>query len=85
VCASEHVAVAFGEDHDAARARDVLPQHVGIDAVAVEEIGFGGPADTAGVAAIGRGDEFDQCLHIGRDCFAEVQFVFAVHASARAR
>src|SRR3546814_14189479 len=56
VRAGQQRVAALGQHHAAARALDVGAQHVGVDAVAVEEIGFRGPADAAGVAAVGGGD-----------------------------
>src|SRR3546814_2993268 len=47
VRAGQQRVAALGQHHAAARALDVGAQHVGVDAVAVEEIGFRGPADAA--------------------------------------
>ncbi|MNT58884.1 hypothetical protein D3C72_1963490 [compost metagenome] len=67
------LAVAFGQQDGRARAVQVALDAFGIDAGAVQQVGFGGPANAAGVAAVGRGDQGDQGGDVGRRGGAEGQ------------
>ena len=53
VHAAEQFTVLLREQHAAVGLGDQLVDAGGVDALAVEQVGFGGPADAAGVAAIG--------------------------------
>src|SRR5690606_7975963 len=48
-----------------ARTQDVGAQHVGVDARAFKQVGLGGPAGAAGIAAVGGGDQVDQGGDVG--------------------
>ncbi len=63
--AGDQFAIAFGQQHHAAVAQDVLAKQLGFDAGAVEQVGLGRPADAAGIAAVGRGNQDDQRIDVG--------------------
>src|SRR5690606_23397587 len=49
-----------GDQYPAARTRQVGTQHLRVDALALEQVGLGGPAGAAGIAAVGGRDQGDQ-------------------------
>ncbi len=71
VAAGQQPPALFGQQDHAARPLDVGEQARGVHPLAVEEIGFGGPAHARGVAAVGRGDQFDQGRNVVRGGAAE--------------
>src|SRR5690606_10084908 len=60
VGAGERAIGAVDHQHPAAGAAQVGAQHLGVDAGAGEEVGFGGPAGAAGLAAVGGRDARDE-------------------------
>ena len=66
-------ALALGQQDRGARAVEVGLDAFGVDAGAIQQVGFGGPANAAGVATVGRGDEGDQGGDVGRRGGAEGQ------------
>jgi hypothetical protein len=79
VRAGQQLPVALRRATRGCGAFDVSAQDLGIDAVPVEEIGFGGPAGAAGIAAIGGGDQVDDGVEVGQPGGAEVQSVIGGH------
>src|SRR5690606_3380502 len=63
--------VVLGQQHPRARPRDVLPQYRGVDALALEQVGLGGPAGPAGLSPIGAGDQRDERRDVGQAGIAE--------------
>src|SRR5690606_14365498 len=63
--------VAGGQEDAAAGPGDVCQQDLGDDAVAVQQVGLGSPAGATGLAAVGGGDQLDDCGDIGCGSGAE--------------
>jgi len=54
------LSIAFGDKDAAPGAFDVTQQTFGIDALAIQQIGFGGPALLADLATVGGGHQRDE-------------------------
>ena len=81
--ASQQFIATFGQQHPAARLPHVGEQDVAVDAFAVEQVGFRGPADPAGVAPVSRRDQRQQGLEVGLGGIAEAQRPGRQHSSLR--
>src|SRR5690606_9647750 len=64
LAARDDPATLLGEQHGAVVPVEHLAQHRGVDALALEQVGLGGPPLPAGIAAVGRLDEVDDDGHV---------------------
>ncbi len=63
--------ILFDHQHQAAFAQDIVAQHGRIDTRTLENIGLGGPAHAAAVAAIGRSHQQDESVDVSDGSGAE--------------